>query len=134
MKLIIDKDTIQEKAFFIRPEDENQPVMVIKVGDLLHNSTSLETANRWIPCTEKQPDENGQYLVTLKRQAPEELGGDCTKVALVRFIKGVWKCPIPMMADFDTDEIKYTVLAWQPISDVYREPEPEKQMLFGREM
>ena len=42
MKLIIDKEKIAEKAFFIRDEDSTQPIMVIKVGDLFLNGTEIK--------------------------------------------------------------------------------------------
>jgi hypothetical protein len=45
----ISKDEISDKMFFIREEDSNQPIAVIKVTDLLEKEVKKNTENK-CPC------------------------------------------------------------------------------------
>ena len=75
----------------------------------------------WTPCSQKQPDDNGYYLVTAKRTAPEDLGGNSVRVKTMRFLNGEWKVPV-ILDDYVASVVKEEVLAWQELPEPYQEP------------
>lgn len=74
MKLIIDKEKIVEKAFYIREEDSTQPIMVIKVGDLFLNGTEIKdeellSSLMQMVMTQEQLKETFQNIIRMKQSS-----------------------------------------------------------------
>lgn len=84
---------------------------------------SAQPEQRWIPCSERLPKENGHYLVTFHQTATEEdLGFDMddTDVRKMRYdTKHGWRTPrhIPSWIN---DAVVSTVLAWMPLPEPYK--------------
>jgi len=73
----------------------------------------------WIPVTERLPTECGYYLSVVERIAPDELGGNNTRVKIMRWLGADWRYPthIPKWIN---EAITETVTHWMPL------PEPPK--------
>ena len=78
---------------------------------------------RWIPVTERLPEENGMYLVTMTEKAKaEELGFDLDEIEVskMRYNSNGWQLPrhIPSWIN---EVVKDEVIAWMPLPEPYRE-------------
>lgn len=80
----------------------------------------LRKAQRWIPVTERLPTGCGYYLSVVERIAPDELGGNNTRVKIMRWLGADWRYPthIPKWIN---EAITETVTHWMPL------PEPPKE-------
>ena len=83
----------------------------------------LPSAQRWIPCSERLPKRNGEYLVWMQRPFDEE-----PTVSIINYdadceMFGDWReyyHPITLgYLDSDFDEIK-GVIAWMPLPEPYK--------------
>lgn len=77
---------------------------------------------RWIPCSERLPEEDGLYLVTSREKATaEEFGFDLDDVEVrkMRFNEDGWRIP-KHIPEWINGVVHTTVLAWMPL------PEPAK--------
>ena len=61
-----------------------------------------QSAQQWIPCSERMPDQNGKYLVVGRQKA----------INILKFDGGRWYG-------------KWGVVAWMPLPSPYREEEDE---------
>lgn len=68
----------------------------------------------WISVKDRLPDTNGRYLVSLGTVAPESLGGNSTRIRIIRYIDGEWKCPVHLPT-WINEEITQEVTHWQPL-------------------
>ncbi len=83
--------------------------------ELCANESSLENPNKWIPCSERLPEENGFYLVTYDG---EICGENESFTGLTEYENGKW---------VDDEEDYQCVLAWMPLPEPYKaEMESEK--------
>lgn len=84
----------------------------------------LKEERRWIPVTERLPEENERYLTVMHRTVdPEyraEFGDDNTEVRITRYYKGEWKLP-RHSPEWINDVITDTITHWMPL------PEPPKE-------
>ena len=80
----------------------------------------LREVLRWIPVTERLPEDDGRYLCAMDRVAPEYLGGCDREVRIMRLTGAIWRIPrhIP---NWINGEIMDKVTHWQPL------PEPPKE-------
>lgn len=158
MKLIVDKDKIAEKVKFFREGDDTH--MYIKVGDLFLDGTEInddellstilqsvmtteqlkevfqkmvEEKNRWIPVSERLPDDLEPVNITWINHEPEpyykEIKGKPFTATGVYF-NGQWYWWSTLCTDtlaeysFSYSDIIDTaieVIAWQPLPEPYQE-------------
>ena len=67
---------------------------------------SIPSAQQWIPCSERLPDQNGKYLVVGRQKA----------INILKFDGGRWYG-------------KWGVVAWMPLPDCYQGDENNKMPL-----
>lgn len=79
---------------------------------------------RWIDSEKRQPDAAGRYLVCLKREAPEDLGGNSRRIAILRWTGEGWRLPVHFPT-WINDEIRETVTHWMPLPKLPRENKAE---------
>jgi len=88
-----------------------------QLAEWLKELKMLREQTRWIPCSERLPEEDGRYIVTEKRFAIDDrkhMGWYQTIVEEVIFSSGKW------------DRAKFfEVIAWMPLPDPYREEASE---------
>ena len=92
----------------------------------IQDAPTIEPEPQWIPCSERMPDANGMYLVTMMEKAKaEDLGFDLDEIEVHKMrysCNAGWQIPrhIPKwINDVITDE----VIAWIPLPEPYREGE-----------
>lgn len=91
---------------------------------ILRGMPSAQPEQQWIPCSERMPDANGMYLVTMMEKAKaEDLGFDLDEIEVrkMRYSCNVgWQMPrhIPKWID---DVITDEVIAWMPLPEPYGE-------------
>lgn len=78
---------------------------------------------RWIPCSERLPEEDGTYRVTID---PDYLTPDMVPTEDLYWHEGKWKyCDIVhhpnRMPELKLFELEATVLAWKPLEEPYKE-------------
>ena len=69
---------------------------------------------RWIPVTERLPTECGYYLSVVERMAPDELGGNNTRVKIMRWLGADWRYPTHV-PKWINEAITETVTRWMPL-------------------
>ena len=82
-------------------------------GALLKKYASAQPEQRWILCSELQPDVNGWYITTI---SGEICGQDRAFSGMSEFANGKW------MSGDDVDETEMTI-AWMPLPEPYKEGE-----------
>lgn len=85
-----------------------------EVGDRDREIERLREAMRWIPVTGQLPTERGYYLAVIKRIAPDELGGNNTRVKIMRWMGEDWRYAFHF-PKWINDEITETVTHWMPL-------------------
>lgn len=86
--------------------------------------TTSEITGQWVNIRSKSPEKPGRYLVALRRNAPESLGGNQYKVTILRFRPdGNFQYPVHF-PDWINDEIEETITHWMPLPDL---PEADSQ-------
>lgn len=83
---------------------------------------------QWIPCSERLPEEYGEFLVTMTEKAKaKDLGFDIdeTYIRKMRYNSNGWQLPrhIPSWIN---EAVKDEVLAWMPLPEPYRERRTDK--------
>ena len=84
---------------------------------------SAQPEQRWIPCSERLPEEYGEFLVTMTEKAKaKDLGFDIdeTYIRKMRYNSNGWQLPrhIPSWIN---EAVKDEVLAWMPLPEPYKE-------------
>ena len=101
-----------------------------KAGDVykaLESVPSAQPEPRWIPCSERLPEEDGLYLVTSREKATaEEFGFDLDDVEVkkMRFNEDGWRIP-KHIPEWINGVVHTTVLAWMPLPESYKEDDHE---------
>lgn len=94
---------------------------------------SAQPEQRWIPCSERLPEEYGEFLVTMTEKAKaEDLGFDLdeTYIRKMRYNSNGWQLPrhIPSWIN---EAVKDEVLAWMPLP--VQEPYQEESEKDGKD-
>ena len=90
---------------------------------LINMQPTIEPEQRWIPCSERLPEEYGEFLVTMTEKAKaKDLGFDIdeTYISKMRYNSNGWQLPrhIPSWIN---EAVKDEVLAWMPLPEPYQE-------------
>ena len=83
---------------------------------------SAQPEPQWIPCSERLPEEYGEFLVTMTEKAKaKDLGFDIdeTYIRKMRYNSNGWQLPrhIPSWIN---EAVKDEVLAWMPLPKGYK--------------
>ena len=83
---------------------------------------TAQPEQRWIPCSERLPEEYGEFLVTMTEKAKaKDLGFDIdeTYIRKMRYNSNGWQLPrhIPSWIN---EAVKDEVLAWMPLPEPYK--------------
>ena len=115
-------DALKKKR--IETMEKGQDVNLI--WECLDAVAQLPSAQQWIPCSERLPEENGRYLVTRGLNA---CGSLWNRVYIVNYSnlmglkkEKIWWDGNVGKSDFQTYE---DVLAWQPLPEPYEPQESE---------
>ena len=89
----------------------------------LERLPSAQPEQQWIPCSERLPEEYGEFLVTMTEKAKaKDLGFDIDKTYIrkMRYNSNGWQLPrhIPSWIN---EAVKDEVLAWMPLPELYQE-------------
>ena len=95
----------------------------VDVRCVLSDLPSAQPEQRWIPCSERLPEEYGEFLVTMTEKAKaKDLGFDIdeTYIRKMRYNSNGWQLPrhIPSWIN---EAVKDEVLAWMPLPEPYQE-------------
>ena len=83
---------------------------------MLHEVPSAQPEPHWIPCSERQPEEYGNYITTMNYGDVQECTYSPDKNT--RFMRGGWStCESDGILFLDISE----VIAWMPLPEPYRE-------------
>ena len=97
--LIYRQDAINELSYcqtYLFDSIDRDPK--ISLEDVKYAIEQLPSAQQWIPCSERLPDQNGKYLVVGRQKA----------INILKFDGGRWYG-------------KWGVVAWMPLPSPYRE-------------
>lgn len=97
------------------------------ITELINGVPSAQPEPRWIPCSERLPEEDGLYLVTSREKATaEEFGFDLDDVEVrkMRFNEDGWRIP-KHIPEWINGVVHTTVLAWMPLPEPYKEDDHE---------
>lgn len=84
------------------------------VEDMIENAPTIEPQPHWIPCSERLPEENGQYLITVKYVHVD--GYDDIYAEHGEWTDGKWD-----MFCFGHCGKVENIIAWMPLPESYRE-------------
>ena len=95
----------------------------------LKDLPSAQPEQRWIPCSERLPEEYGEFLVTMTEKAKaKDLGFDIdeTYIRKMRYNSNGWQLPrhIPSWIN---EAVKDEVLAWMPLPEPYKTESEDKE-------
>ena len=99
--------------------------------DLLERLPSAQPEQRWIPCSERLPEENGRYLVTRGLKACDSLWNRVYIANYSDFYSDlmglkkekIWWSDNVGKSDFEKFD---DVIAWMPLPESYREERTEE--------
>lgn len=79
--------------------------------------------NEWIDVIDRQPENDGRYLVVLKTEGNIGFDVDKTEIRIMRFdcVNG-WRLPVHFPEEIN-DRLNQTALCWQPLPDLPKEIE-----------
>jgi hypothetical protein len=125
------KDTIYRQdaieglydVFFDDELSAAYPKEADKVLDVIRKLPAAQQEPHWIPCSERLPEEYGEFLVTMTEKAKaKDLGFDIdeTYIRKMRYNSNGWQLPrhIPSWIN---EAVKDEVLAWMPLPEPYKE-------------
>ena len=110
-------------ATWFEPSYTDPLNVLTEVRDRLKALPSAQPEPRWIPCSERLPEEYGEFLVTMTEKAKaKDLGFDIdeTYIRKMRYNSNGWQLPrhIPSWIN---EAVKDEVLAWMPLPEPYKE-------------
>ena len=107
----------------VRYDDDKHYIPYVHYEDMVHAIKHLPSVQQWIPCSERLPEEYGEFLVTMTEKAKaKDLGFDIdeTYIRKMRYNSNGWQLPrhIPSWIN---EAVKDEVLAWMPLPEPYQE-------------
>ena len=113
---------LAERGFVIRGDGRVRTFN----GAVIDYATAVPAADvverpRWIPVTERLPEENGRYLVRYVRDIDLEGGVHSDEVRTMRFVDAQWRFPFICNPDVRKFVTREKVTHWMPL------PEPPKE-------
>ena len=109
-----DKFGVDERNRVVRWHEGLEPY--VKLRDVVWAIEKLSSAERWIPCSERLPEENGQYLITVKYVHVD--GYDDIYAEHGEWADGKWH-----MFMFGHCGKVENIIAWMPLPEPYEEDE-----------
>ena len=111
-------DLISRQAAIDAIFGRSHEIIKMRIGNL----PSAQPEQRWIPCSERLPEEYGEFLVTMTEKAKaKDLGFDIdeTYIRKMRYNSNGWQLPrhIPSWIN---EAVKDEVLAWMPLPEPYK--------------
>jgi len=100
-----------------------QETVANEIDQLCDALEKAVSENRWIPVEERLPAGCGYYLSVVERIAHDELGGNNTRVKIMRWLGADWRYPthIPKWIN---EAITETVTHWRPLPQPPTEVKP----------
>lgn len=105
---LIDADELFENVGKIKPRNKEH---YKSIGEFMNMITNTSTTEKWTPVSERLPEENGNYIVSLE---------DAVDTS-AKFFNGKW-----FMSSIDSiarEYGEYEVFAWMPPPEPYKESE-----------
>ena len=82
------------------------------------NYHCMTEVSKWIPCSERLPEKNGRYLVTLHIYGELDFKVDETVVRIIPFFDK-WRTPTHI-PEWINEALTQEVLAWIPLPEPYK--------------
>lgn len=94
------------------------PCRACEIDDILTDFEDYEAAQRWIPCSERMPDEQGDYLL----YRPHFWGANLGQITVCFWSGHAWS------DNYKNDAERHLPIihgmAWMPLPDPYEEAQP----------
>jgi len=108
-----------DKRFDSIPIEQTTEILLLRKD--LRNLPSADVPH-WIPCSERLPEEYGEFLVTMTEKAKAKdlgFGIDETYIRKMQYNSNGWQLPrhIPSWIN---EAVKDEVLAWMPLPEPYK--------------
>ena len=123
-RLLKESDVIREVESLL-VSDEMRHLNDLEYGNnqalyhVIDRIEDLPSADRWIPCSERLPSENGDYLVTLENGVVKILGYSTTQ--RTTYPKGFYY----IKEGFSWRQVQNPVIAWMPLSKPWKGADDE---------
>lgn len=114
---MIDADAIQIPSTYVDLFENCRNCKLLdrdQVREIIDNTPTIEPKRgEWIPCSERLPSENGDYLVTLENGVVKILGYSTTQ--RTTYPKGFYH----IKDGFSWRQMQNPVVAWMPLPEPY---------------
>jgi len=119
------KDRKGELAKLINDAADTIEMLSAKLQTLQMEQSSLYYHRGWIPCNERLPTEDGDYLVTYEKGYAEDYGFDPIGIAPFEVDCegfGIWQERFDQytLGSLGSDWVEIDVVAWKPLPEPYR--------------
>lgn len=105
-----------DNAAFIARSRSLVPALADALKSANAEIARLTEAERWIPVSERLPEERGYYLAVVHRTAPDELGGNETRIRIMQWMGEDWRYAYHV-PEWINREITDTVTHWMPLPE-----------------
>ena len=126
------EDTISRQAAISHVDDvpyiKDHPTVGLLWKAWIESLPSAQPEQRWIPCSERLPEEYGEFLVTMTEKAKaKDLGFDIdeTYIMKMRYNSNGWQLP-RRIPSWINKAVKDEVLAWMPLPEPYKGGEQDE--------
>ena len=103
---------------------------IYPVASNIHALPSAQPERKWIPCSERLPKEDGDYLVTFEKGYAEDYGFDLTGIVPFEVDCegfGIWRESFDQhtLGSLGSEWEEIKVVAWMPLPEPYAERREE---------